>query len=81
MLRKTYQDEFSYFFFNSCTVHLDIIKVLSVFTNRCTIYLLRSTLRFTLKLLLYVTQPTTHSLMQSHSAQCTVHILPRVSPT
>jgi hypothetical protein len=44
--------------FHSCTVHLDIIKVFFIFTIGCTMYLLRSTLKFTLnftlKLLLHV---------------------------
>jgi len=38
--------------FHSCTAHLDIIKVFFIFTNRCTIYLLRSILKFTLKVTL-----------------------------
>jgi hypothetical protein len=40
--------------FHSCAVHLITIKVFFIFTNGCTIYLLRSTLKFTLKLLLHV---------------------------
>jgi hypothetical protein len=33
--------------FRGCTVHLDIIKVFFIFTYGCTMYLLRSTLKFT----------------------------------
>jgi hypothetical protein len=36
-------------FFRSSAVHLDIIKVSFIFTNGCTVHLLRSTLKFTLK--------------------------------
>ena len=39
-------------FFHSCIMHLDIISL--YFTNGCTIYLLRGTLKFTLKLPLHV---------------------------
>jgi len=46
--------QYAFFIFRGCTVHLYIIKVFFIFTNGCTICLLRSTLKFTLKLLLHV---------------------------
>ena len=36
-------------FIRGFTVHLDIIKLFFIVTNGCTVYLLRSILKFTLK--------------------------------